>query len=86
MTDKERKQIANRKYYEKNKDRLAEKWKNDENRKDYLKEYYKENKEAILHRAKEWNKRNKEARKLIVEREKRSKLKSFWEVNLKKPK
>ena len=80
MTNKERKQIANRKYYEKNKDRLAEKWKNDENRKDYLKEYYKENNEAILHRAKEWNKRNKEARKLIIEREKRSKLKSFWEV------
>ena len=86
MTDKERKQIANRKYYEKNKDRLAEKWKNDEARKEYLKEYYKQNKEIILERAKEWNKRNKEARKLIVEREKKSKLKSFWEVNLKKPK
>tara|TARA_Y100000758_G_scaffold11701_1_gene8772 strand:- start:43 stop:303 length:261 start_codon:yes stop_codon:yes gene_type:complete len=83
MTDKERKRIANRKYYEKNKDRLAEKWKNDENRKDYLKEYYKENKEAILHRAKEWNKRNKEARKLIMEREKRTKLKPFWEVECK---
>ena len=80
MTDKERKRIANRKYYEKNKDRLAEKWKNDENRKDYLKEYYKENKEAILLRAQEWNKRNKEARKLIIEREKRSRLKPFWEV------
>ena len=80
MTDKERKQIANRKYYEKNKDRLAEKWKNDENRKDYLKEYYKENKDAILQRAQEWNKRNKEARKLIIEREKRSRLKPFWEV------
>jgi len=80
MTDKERKQIANRKYYEKNKDRLAEKWKNDEDRKEYLKEYYKENKEAILHRAKEWNKRNKEARKLIIEREKRAKLKPFWEI------
>jgi hypothetical protein len=80
VTDKERKQIANRKYYEKNKDRLAEKWKNDENRKDYLKEYYKENKDAILQRAQEWNKRNKEARKLIMEREKRSKLKPFWEV------
>ena len=80
MTDKERKQIANRKYYEKNKDRLAEKWKNDEDRKEYLKEYYKNNKEAILERAKEWNKRNKEARKLIMEREKRSKLKPFWEV------
>ena len=39
MTDKERKQIANRKYYEKNKDRLAEKWKHDEDRKEYLKEY-----------------------------------------------
>lgn len=77
---KERKRIANRKYYEKNKDRLAEKWKNDDNRKEYLKEYYKNNKDVILKRAKEWNKRNKEARKLIVEREKRNKLKPFWEV------
>ena len=65
MTDKERKRIANRKYYEKNKDRLAEKWKHDDDRKEYLKEYYK---------------KNKEARKLIMEREKRSKLKPFWEV------
>ena len=81
MTDKERKKIANRKYYEKNKDRLAEKWKHDDNRKEYLKEYYKNNKESILKRAKEWNDRNKEARKLIVEREKRNKLKTFWEVH-----
>ena len=86
MNKKEKKSIANNKYYQKNKDRLAEKWKNDEARKEYLKEYYKQNKEAILKRAGEWNKRNKEARKLIVEREKRNKLKPFWEVNLKKPK
>ena len=82
MNKKEKKSIANSKYYQKNKDRLAEKWKNDEARKEYLKEYYKQNKEIILKRAGEWNKRNKEARKLIVEREKRSKLKPFWEVNL----
>ena len=86
MTKKEKKSIANNKYYQKNKDRLAEKWKNDEARKEYLKEYYKQNKKIILERAKEWNKRNKEARKLIIEREKRSKLKPFWEVNLKKHK
>ena len=86
MNKKEKKSIANSKYYQKNKDRLAEKWKNDEARKQYLKEYYKQNKEIILERAKEWNKRNKEARKLIVEREKKRQLKSFWEVNLKKPK
>ena len=86
MNKKEKKSIANNKYYQKNKDRLAEKWKNDEARKEYLKEYYKQNKKIILERAKEWNKRNKEARKLIIEREKKSKLKSFWEVNLKKPK
>ena len=86
MNKKEKKSIANSKYYQKNKDRLAEKWKNDEARKQYLKEYYKQNKEIILERAKEWNKRNKEARKLIIEREKRSKLKPFWEVNSKKPK
>ena len=71
---------SNKIYYQKNKDRLAEKWKNDESRKAYLREYYKKNKEIILERAKEWNKRNKEARKLIMEREKRSKLKPFWEV------
>ena len=84
MNKKEKKSIANNKYYQKNKDRLAEKWKNDEARKEYLKEYYKQNKKIILERAKEWNKRNKEARKLIIEREKRSKLKPFWEVNSKK--
>ena len=82
MNKKEKKSIANNKYYQKNKDRLAEKWKNDEARKEYLKEYYKQNKESILKRAGEWNKRNKEARKLIVEREKRNKLKPFWEMNL----
>jgi len=86
MNKKEKKSIANNKYYQKNKDRLAEKWKNDEARKEYLKEYYKQNKEIILKRAGEWNKRNKEARKLIIEREKRNKLKPFWEVNLRKPK
>ena len=86
MNKKEKKSIANNKYYQKNKDRLAEKWKNDEARKEYLKEYYKQNKEIILKRAAEWNKRNKESRKLIVERERRSKLKPFWEVNLKKHK
>ena len=73
---------SNKIYYQKNKDRLAEKWKNDESRKAYLREYYKKNKGKILERAREWNKRNKEARKLIIERERRSKLKPFWEVNL----
>ena len=82
MNKKEKKSIANSKYYQNNKDRLAEKWKNDEARKEYLKVYYNKNKEIILVRAKEWNKRNKEARKLIVEREKRTKLKPFWEINL----
>ena len=80
MTNKEKKSVANRRYYEKNKDRLAEKWKNDEERKEYLKEYYKNNKEIILERAREWNRKNKESRKLIVERRKRRKLKPFWIV------
>ena len=82
MNKKEKKSIANSKYYQNNKDRLAEKWKNDEARKEYLKVYYNKNKEIILERAKEWNRLNKEARKLIVEREKRNKLKPFWEINL----
>ena len=84
ISKSERKKIANRKYYEKNKDRLAEKWKHDKDRKEYLKEYYKNNKEAILLRAREWNRRNKEARKLIIERKKRGRLKPFWEVKLTK--
>ena len=42
---------SNKIYYQKNKDRLAEKWKNDEARKAYLREYYKKNKEIILERA-----------------------------------
>ena len=77
---------SNKIYYQKNKDRLAETWKKDESRKAYLREYYQKNKKIILERAREWNKRNKEARKLIIEREKRNKLKPFWEVNLRKPK
>ena len=80
MNKKEKKSIANNKYYQKNKDRLAEKWKNDEARKEYLKEYYNKNKKIILERAREWNKRNKEARKLIKERAKRRVLKPFWVV------
>ena len=75
---------SNKIYYQKNKDRLAEKWKNDESRKAYLREYYKKNKEIILERAREWNKRNKESRKLIVERSKRRKLKPFWIVKTNK--
>ena len=71
---------SNKIYYQKNKDRLAEKWKHDDKRKEYLKEYYVRNKDAILKRAKEWNERNKEARKLITERQKRDKLKTLWEV------
>ena len=71
---------SNKIYYQKNKDRLAEKWKNDESRKAYLREYYKKNKEIILDRAREWNRKNKESRKLIIERRKRRKLKPFWIV------
>ena len=81
LTKKDKKSISNSKYYQKNKDRLAEKWKNDEKRKDKLKVYYQKNKEIILERAREWNRQNKEQRKLIFERQKKSKLQSFWQVN-----
>ena len=81
MTKKEKKSIANNKYYQKNKDRLAEKWKNDEVRKEKLKVYYQKNKEIILERAREWNHKNNEARKLIVERVKKAKIQTFWQVN-----
>jgi len=84
MTKKEKKSIANNKYYQKNKDRLAEKWKNDEVRKEKLKVYYLRNKEIILERAREWNRKNKEARKLIVERVKKAKIQTFWQVNAEK--
>ncbi len=81
LTKKEKKSIANSKYYQKNKDRLAEKWKNDEVRKEKLRVYYQKNKDIILERAREWNRKNKEQRKLIFERQKKSKLQSFWQVN-----
>lgn len=77
---KEKKSEYNKTYYEKNKDRLAEKWKNDAKRKEKLREYYKNNKKRILERAKRWNAQNKEARKLIVERSKKNKVKSFWHI------
>ena len=54
--------IKNSKYYQKHKVRLAEKWKNDENRKKYLRWYYQENKEVIIKKAAEWQKDNPERR------------------------
>ena len=66
LTKKEKKSIANSKYYQKNKDRLAEKWKNDEVRKEKLRVYYQ---------------KNKEQRKIITERQKKTKIQSFWQVN-----
>ena len=84
LTKKEKKSIANSKYYQKNKDRLAEKWKNDEVRKEKLRVYYQKNKEIILERAREWNRKNKDARQIITERQKKSKLQTFWEINTEK--
>ena len=81
LTKKEKKSIANSKYYQKNKDRLAEKWKNDEVRKEKLRVYYQKNKEIILERAREWNRKNKEQRKIITERQKKTKIQSFRQVN-----
>ena len=54
--------IKNSKYYQKHKVRLAEKWKNDENRKKYLRWYYQENKEMMIKTASEWAKDNPERR------------------------
>ena len=65
MNDKEKKAEANRKYYEKNKDRLAEKWKNDPIRKEKQREYYLNNRERILKRNKEWNIENEGPMRLI---------------------
>jgi hypothetical protein len=83
LTDKERKSIANDKYYEKNKERLAEKWKTDELRKEKLKVYYQKNKEIILERAREWHKINKKAKLTVVE-PKKSKILPSWIVNKEK--
>ena len=77
---KEKKSEYNKTYYEKTNDRLAEKWKNDSKRKEKLKEYYKNNRERILERAKRWNTKNKEARKLIVERSKKKSSKEYWQI------
>jgi len=60
----------NRKYYLKNRDRLAEKWKNDPKRKEYWKQYYLENREILIERARKWNQEHKGAKRLIDERAK----------------
>ena len=65
MIDKEKKAEANRKYYEKNKEWLAEKWKNDPIRKEKQREYYLNNRERILKRNKEWNIENEGPMRLI---------------------
>ena len=52
-------------WYEKNKERLAEKWSNDPKRKETQKNYYKSNKKKIMDRAKRWNKENHGQRKII---------------------
>ena len=52
-------------WYEKNKERLAEKWSNDPKRKDTQKKYYKSNKKKIMDRAKICYKENHGQRKII---------------------
>lgn len=80
MTDKEKKAEANRKYYEKNKERLGEKWKNDLKRKEKQREYYLNNREEILKRNKKWNVENVGAMKLIRSRYNKLKQNYTWEV------
>ena len=52
-------------WYEKNKERLAEKWSNDPKRKETQKNYYKINKKKIMDIAKRLNKENHGQRKII---------------------
>ena len=52
-------------WYEKNKERLAEKWSSDPKRKETQRIYYKKNKIKISDRAKKWNKENHGQRKII---------------------
>ena len=61
----ERIRIRKAEWYEKNKERLAEKWSNDPKRKETQKKYYKNNKKKISDRAKKWNKENHGQRKII---------------------
>ena len=69
---------TNRKYYLKNRDRLAEKWKNDPRRKEYWKQYYLEHKEIIIERAKIWNNEHKEAKRLFDQRSKQKNNRQEW--------
>ena len=61
----ERIRIRKAEWYEKNKERLAEKWSNDPKRKETQKKYYKNNKKKISDREKKWNKENHGQRKII---------------------
>ena len=71
---------ANQKYTQELKDNEEFIKKNRE----FAKNYYQKNKEIILERAREWNRTNKDARKIITERQKKSKLQTFWEINTEK--
>jgi hypothetical protein len=77
---KEKKKLANQKYYQKYKNTLAHKWKNDPLRKDKLKKYYQLNKDSIIKTATLWNKANKEQRQLIITRNRINKTQG-WIVN-----
>ena len=64
--EKERKRKAE--WYLQNRERLAEKWKNNTVRKMIKRKWYQKNKKISIERAKKWNAKHAEARRLIIVR------------------
>ena len=60
--------VQKQEWYQRNKERILEKQRSSERRREIQREWYLKNKEKCIERAIEWSKTNPEARELIVHR------------------
>ena len=74
----EKRKKQKREWYERNCENVLEQQKNSENKKDNQKEWYVNNKDRVIEKSKRWNKLNKGARKLIVDRYQKGKRCQEW--------
>ena len=80
--DKRKKQ--KREWYERNREKVLEQQKNSEDKRTSQREWYVNNKDRVMEKSKRWNKLNKGARKLIVDRYQKGKECQEWALAMKK--
>ena len=73
-----------REWYERNREKVLEQQKNSENKKENQKEWYVNNKDRVIEKSKRWNKFNKGARKLIIERYRKGVECQEWALAMRK--